>query len=169
MIPRRLCNSHAWLSMIQLSEWVWNHHCGKLELHFARGIPVSFLLVLMRGLAWMASLTTWMFSADLPVRLWPECPLFLFKLVPWSAYFLTLYQMALFVGGCLSGNCTRKASWTSTKLLVSWYRVTRNTLCSIVNCTMFGKYVKCACVTNNLCWSCYVIIGLTCDKKINFK
>ena len=31
-------------------------------LKVARGIPVSFLLVLMRGLAWMASLTTWMKS-----------------------------------------------------------------------------------------------------------
>jgi hypothetical protein len=31
---------------------------------------------------------------------------------------------------------------------------------------MFAKHVKCACVRKNLCWSCYVIIGLECDKNV---
>ena len=115
MIPRRLCNSHAWRSMIQLSEWVWNHHCGKLEFHF----DWKFINQMTKEMS--DFLQAWL--RDVYPR--HDCHSFRCKarnasLTPHVPDLVVIGSLHLFSGHCLSSWIVADGVW-NTFPLVRWF------------------------------------------------
>ena len=95
-------------------------------LNVALESPVGLRLALILGSRRSASRTVLILFNDLAVRRLPECPTFLFRLVPCVEYLAKFLKIVLVHGGCRSGNLSSKRSITRPGLLVLLYSSTIN-------------------------------------------